>query len=89
MLGIFVMLVYNPPKMLLCSEVLQIIFDTKTSFLWIFRCQCKTYIYVYIYIYTVNLEKVVHEQYIKIYLTRDYKYISHMTRHVEYIKLQM
>ena len=32
---------------------------------------------------------VVREQYIKIYLTRGYKYISHVTRHVEYIKLQM
>ena len=47
------------------------------------------YIYIYIYIYTVNLEKVVHEKYIKIYLTRDYKYISHVTKHTEYIKIRI
>ena len=29
----------------------------------------------------VNLEKVVHGKYLKIDLTRDYKYISHVTRH--------
>ena len=45
-LGIFAILVNNPPKMLLYSEVLEMhLFDTKVSFLWIYRCQCKTYIF--------------------------------------------
>ena len=44
---------------------------------------------VHKYICTVNLEKVVHEKYIKIYLTRDYKYISHVTKHTEYIKIRI
>ena len=47
------------------------------------------YIYIYTHTHAVNLEKVVHEKDIKIYLTRDYKYISYVSRHAEYIEIRI
>ena len=44
---------------------------------------------ILIYIKICDLEKIVHEQYLKIYPTRDYKYVSHVTRHAEYIKIRI